>query len=118
MLIFDELDLSGNATSIVIDCTQKTEKPNGIGLFFQWYGVTGTLDGEFEVFAYYPNDTDVLKPFKAGFTDNKVVVDSADNTANCKLLIIPYPIQKIQIKYTKNNISAGTASVLLLKDNR
>lgn len=117
MLIFNEIDLSENAESDVINLTDKpASRPDGVYIFFQWYDVVGvTKDGAFTIYAYAENDTDTLKPFMAGFDDNVITVSTADNTTNCSMVAIPFGIQKIKIKYVANNITGGVGNVAIQK---
>ena len=89
-------------------------KPGQSAVQINWDGVTGTLDGEVEVYLTIDDE--------AGTDDNAskalmetVNVTSASNLTNTTLILVNGVVRYCKVKYIKNGVTGGDLTVFAAK---
>jgi hypothetical protein len=81
------------------------KKTTAQSLQILWYGVEGNLDGTIELYA-----TNDMITASLGAT---IIINSTSNINNSQMFLINPLFNYIKIKYTANNITAGTLNATI-----
>ena len=106
---YTEIDMSADgSTGIVEFKDERGFVAKGEGLVIvSWSGVTGTKDGTIDCKLYYPSNTANTENHQP-ISLTPVTVDTA---SGANRWLIDNKIEKFEIAYTENSITAGTLKI-------